>query len=203
MNYTLDDTEARVLGALIEKEITTPDYYPLSLNALMAACNQSSNRNPVVHFTEDEVGRAVDSLREKGLAHLIERSESRVTKYRHVLYEALDLRTPAIAVMCVLLLRGPQTIGEIRTRTSRLHDFSSLEDVETTLNGLMSGESPLLVCLPRQAGQKEARYAHLLSGEPVFSASAEPEVEPDRIGKLEREIEDLKKQFEQFRKQFE
>ena len=128
------------MGALIEKEITTPDYYPLSLNALMAACNQSSNRFPVVHYDEGEVGAAADSLREKGLIHLVDRGESRVTKYRHVLYEAMNLGRPAIAVMCVLMLRGPQTVGEIRTRSNRLYDFTSLEDVETTLNSLMSGE---------------------------------------------------------------
>ena len=200
MDHTLSDIEVRVLGSLIEKEITTPDYYPLSLNALVAACNQSSNRNPVVHFDEDTVARAADSLREKKLVHLVERSESRVPRYRHILYEALNLGRPAIAVMCVLMLRGPQTVGEIRTRSARLYDFSSLEEVETTLNSLMSGQAPLVVCLPRQSGQKEVRYAHLLSGEVRLT---EPEAEPDRIGKLEKEVDDLKKQFEQFRKQFE
>jgi hypothetical protein len=191
-----------VLGALIEKEVTTPAYYPLSLNALLAACNQSSNRFPVVHFDEGEVGTAADSLREKGLVHLVDRGESRVTKYRHVLYEAMNLGRPAIAALCVLMLRGPQTVGEIRTRSNRLYDFTSLEDVETTLNALMSGELPLVARLPRQAGQKEIRYAHLLSGD---VEQGEPEVEPelDRIGKLEKEVEDLKAQFEQFRKQFE
>src|SRR2546426_12278137 len=197
---TLNDVEVRVLGALIEKEITTPDYYPLSLNALMTACNQSSNRNPVVHFDEDTVARAADSLREKKLVHLIDRSESRVSKYRHVLYEAMNLSRPAIAVMCVLMLRGPQTIGEIRTRSARLYDFGSLDQVETTLNSLISSEPSLVVRLPRQVGQKEVRYAHLLSGEVKFT---EPEPELDRLGKLEKEVEDLKQQFEQFRKQFE
>src|SRR5215813_10140656 len=119
MTHTLDSTEIRVLGSLIEKEITTPVYYPLSLNALMAACNQSSNRDPVVHYDEQTIARAVDSLREKKLVHLVDRAESRVTKYRHVLYEAMNLSRPVIAVMCVLMLRGPQTIGEIRTRTGR------------------------------------------------------------------------------------
>jgi len=205
VEHILNDTEVRVLGALIEKEITTPDYYPLSLNALMAACNQSSNRHPVVHLDEGEVGAAADSLREKGLVHLVDRGESRVTKYRHVLYEAMNMGRPVIAVMCVLMLRGPQTVGEIRTRTNRLYDFSSLEDVETTLNSLMSGEMPLVVRLPRQTGQKEVRYAHLLSGAVVHAEGETVEADPelDRIGKLEKEIEDLKKQFEQFRKQFE
>ena len=196
----LNDTEVRVLGALIEKEITTPDYYPLSLNALVAACNQSSNRNPVVHFDEGTVAHAANSLLEKKLVHLVDRGESRVTKYRHVLYEAMGLGRPAIAVMCVTMLRGPQTVGEIRTRSNRLYNFSSLEEVEITLNSLMTGEPPLIVRLPRQSGQKEIRYAHLLSGEVSLT---EPEAEPDRIGKLEKEVDDLKKQFEQFRKQFE
>lgn len=204
MEHILSGTEVRVLGALIEKEITTPDYYPLSLNALMAACNQSSNRHPVAHFTEGDVGTAADTLREKGLVHLVDRGESRVTKYRHVLYEAMDMGRPAIAVVCVLMLRGPQTVGEIRTRTNRLYDFTSLEDVETTLNSLMSGPQPLIVRLPRQTGQKEVRYAHLLSGTVTHNdAQAETEPELDRIGKLEKEVEDLKRQFDQFRKQFE
>ena len=197
---TLNDVEVRVLGSLIEKEITTPDYYPLSLNALVAACNQSSNRNPVVHFDEDTVARATESLREKKLVHQVDRSESRVSKYRHVLYEAMNFGRPAVAVMGVLMLRGPQTVGEIRTRSNRLYDFTSLDEVELTLNALMSREPPLVVRLPRQAGQKEVRFAHLLSGEVSFT---EPEAEPDRIGKLEKEVDDLKKQFEQFRKQFE
>ena len=196
----LSDTEVRVLGALIEKEITTPDYYPLSLNGLVAACNQSSNRNPVVHFDEGTVAHAANSLLEKKLVHLVDRGESRVTKYRHVLYEAMGLGRPAIAVMCVTMLRGPQTVGEIRTRSNRLYNFSSLEEVEITLNSLMTGEPPLIVRLPRQSGQKEIRYAHLLSGEVSLT---EPEAEPDRIGKIEKEVDDLKKQFEQFRKQFE
>src|SRR6266699_1218583 len=147
----LNDTEVRVLGALIEKEITTPDYYPLSLNALVAACNQSSNRNPVVHYDESTVAQALDTLREKKLIHFVDRSESRVTKYRHVLYEAMNFGRPAIGVMCVLMLRGPQTVGEIRTRTNRLYDFSSLEEVETILNSMMAAEHPLIARLPRQS----------------------------------------------------
>ena len=155
--HILDDVEVRVLGSLIEKEITTPDYYPLSLNALMAACNQSSNRNPVMHLDEATVSRAADSLREKKLVHQVDRAESRVIKYRHVLYEAMSMTRPVIAVMCVLMLRGPQTVGEIRTRTNRLYDFAGLDQVEITLNTLMSGESPLVARLPRQTGQKEVR----------------------------------------------
>jgi uncharacterized protein YceH (UPF0502 family) len=203
MNQTLSDTEVRVLGSLIEKEITTPDYYPLSLNALVAACNQSSNRNPVVHFDETTVVRTLDYLREKKLVVFVDRFESRVTKYRHVLYEAMNFGRPAIAVMCVLMLRGPQTVGEIRTRTNRLYDFKSLEEVETTINSLMSGEAALVTRLPRQAGQKEVRYAHLLSGEVQFTEPEQAEPELDRIGKLEQEVEELKRQFAEFKKQFE
>ena len=196
--------EVRVLGALIEKEITTPDYYPLSLNALVAACNQSSNRNPVVQFDEDTVEQAAESLRERKLVHLIARGESRVVKYRHVVYESMNMGRPDIAVLCVLMLRGPQTVGEIRTRTNRLYDFSSLEQVETTINALMATAPSLVARLQRVVGQKEVRYAHLLSGEPLqVEAEVEVEVEPDRIGKLEKEVEDLKRQFQEFRKQFE
>jgi uncharacterized protein YceH (UPF0502 family) len=204
VDFILNDEEVRVLGTLIEKEITTPEYYPLSLNALIAACNQSSNRNPVVHYDEQTVAQALDSLREKKLVHFLDRAESRVTKYRHVLYEAMNLSRPVIAVMCVLMLRGAQTAGEIRTRTNRLYDFTSQEQLETTLNSLMSGETPFIARLPRQSGQKEVRYAHLLSGE-VRLTGTEAEAEPqlDRIGKLEKEVEELKRQFAEFRKQFE
>lgn len=208
MEHTLTDTEVRVLGALIEKEITTPDYYPMSLNALVAACNQSSNRNPIMHLDESTVADAMESLREKGLAHRVDRGESRVVKYRHVLYEAMNWGRPVIAVMCVLMLRGAQTVGEIRTRTNRLYDFTSLDEVEITLNSLMVGDSPLMVRLSRQSGQKEVRYAHLLSGG-VGAAEVEPEPEHeqghelDRIGNLEKEVEELKRQFQEFRKQFE
>jgi len=200
VDYSLNDAEVRVLGALIEKELTTPDYYPLSLNALVAACNQTSNRNPVTHFDETTVATAADSLRERNLLHRVERGDSRVAKYRHVLYEALDLRRPAIAALTVLMLRGPQTVGEIRTRSGRLYDFSSLEEVEATLTSLAGRATPLVICLPRQPGRKEARYAHLLSGEVKIT---EPEPEVDRISKLEKELDDLRKEFEEFRSRFE
>ncbi len=206
MDHTLTENEVRVLGALIEKEITTPDYYPLSLNALVAACNQSSNRNPVMHLDEAAVADAAEALREKKLAHQVNRGESRVIKYRHVLYEAMNWGRPVIAVMCVLMLRGAQTVGEIRTRSSRLYDFTSLDEVELSINSLMAGDSPLIARLPRQAGQKEVRYAHLLSG---AASLTEPELEPDRepeldrVGKLEKDVEELKRQFAEFKKQFE
>jgi uncharacterized protein YceH (UPF0502 family) len=207
VEHTLTDIEVRVLGALIEKEITTPDYYPLSLNALVTACNQSSNRSPVTHYDEGSVMDAADNLREKGLVHRVDRGQSRVIKYRHVVYEALNLGRPAIAVICVLMLRGPQTLGEIRSRSASLYDFSSLEQAQTTLDSLMVGEKPFVVRLQRQPGQKEVRYAHLLSGEVPVGVEPEPEPEvrpdPDRLSKLEKEVEDLKRQFEQFRRQFE
>src|SRR5262245_48929245 len=205
---TLNDVEVRVLGSLIEKEITTPDYYPLSLNALVAACNQSSNRNPVVHYDEDTVAQAADTLREKKFVHLIARGESRVTKSMHVLYDAINMVRPDIAVMCVLMLRGAQTVGEIRTRTNRLYDFGSLEQVETTLNALMTASPPLIARLPRQTGQKEVRYAHLLSGEVQLTAvevemETERERGPGRIRMLEKEVADLRREFEEFRRKFE
>ena len=206
MDHNLSDNEVRVLGSLIEKEITTPDYYPLSLNALMTACNQTSNRNPVLHLDEDTVAHVADSLRERKLVHVVDRGDSRVIKYRHVLYEAMSLGRPAIAVMCVLMLRGPQTVGEIRTRSNRLYDFSTLEQVEMTLNSLLSAEPPLVARLPRQTGQKDVRYAHLLSGEVLLGeqeTGSETEAGADRIGRLEQEVEDLRRQFEEFRKKFE
>ena len=204
MEYSLTGAEVRVLGALIEKELTTPDYYPLSLNALVAACNQTSNRNPVTQFDETTVATATDNLREKNLVHRVERGDTRVVKYRHVMYEALDLRRPAIAALTVLMLRGPQTVGEIRTRSGRLYDFSSLEEVEATLTALAGRPTPLVIRLPRQSGQKEVRYAHLLSGDVKFiEPETEPEIELDRISKLEKELEDLRKEFEEFRSRFE
>ena len=180
----------------------------MSLNALTAACNQTSNRNPVLHLDESEVTDAAESLREKKLVHRVDRGESRVIKYRHVLYEALNWGRPVTGVMCELMLRGAQTVGEIRTRSHRLYDFTSLDEVELTLNSLISGDPPLVARLPRQPGQKEVRFAHLLSGDvPAFTeteSESEPEaaVDPDRLTKLENEVADLKRQFEEFRKQF-
>ncbi len=211
---TLNEVEVRVLGSLIEKEFTTPDYYPLSLNALTNACNQSSNRQPVVHFDEDTVARAAESLREKNLVHRVDRGDSRVQKYRHVMTETMKLETPDIAVMYVLMVRGPQTVGEIRTRSNRIHDFPNLAEVESTLDRLMALQPSLAARLPRQTGQKEMRFAHLLSGDVVLAdaeAAAVPSpVDGERISKLEetigelrKEVDDLRAQLEQFRKQFE
>ena len=216
MNIILDEVEARVLGALVEKEITTPDYYPLSLNALINACNQKSNRHPVMNLDEDAVRRSLDSLNQKGLAGAASGADSRVTKYEHRLQEVFNFTRPEIAVLCVLLLRGPQTPGELRGRAERLHRFDDLEAVHLGLQHLMKREPPLAKVLPRQPGTKEARYAHLLSGD-VETWEPEPEAaaanaspDSERIARLEnevaalhREIADLKDQLAAFRKQFE
>ena len=213
----LNEFETRVLGSLIEKEITTPEYYPLSLNALTNACNQINNRDPVVLFSEQQVLRAVESLRDKRLATAISGGDSRVVKYGHKAGDTLQLHRPEIAVICVLLLRGPQTVGELRTRTGRMHEFAGLPDVQAVLQALSGRPEPLLTVLPRQAGTKEPRYAHLLAGEIVIApstteppfTSASP-ASQDRIAQLETEVAglradlaELRKQFTDFRKQLE
>jgi uncharacterized protein len=214
----LTDVEARVLGSLIEKEMTTPEYYPLSLNALMNACNQSSNRDPVVQYDEATVGDAVESMRKRALVRAVQQSGSRVMKYRHLLGETMSLDARQAALLGVLLLRGPQTLAELRTRASRLTSFESLEEVESVLAEL-SARSPssLVVRLPRRPGQKEARYAHLLSGEvtvdtsePPAAVAGRPAADAERIAALEEgvqelrnEVADLRHQLEAFRKQFE
>jgi uncharacterized protein len=169
----LNDIDVRVLGALIEKELTTPEYYPLSLNALVNACNQTSNRDPVVKYDEPTVKSAVDRLRKYSLVRSIQRADARVMKYMHLMRDAMSLEPPELAAMCVLMLRGPQTVGEIRTRSGRLFEFPSLEEAEATLNTLMTRAEPLVARLPRQPGQKEARFTQLLSGdEPTVAAAA-------------------------------
>ena len=219
MTTLLDEAEARVLGALIEKQVTTPEYYPLTLNALTAACNQKNNRHPVVSYDEATVELAVESLRQKNLAYLFYGAGSRVPKYKHVAAENLGLSPPELALMCVLLLRGPQTLGELRERAGRLHEFTGLEEAEATLNALASREDePLVAKLPRQPGQKEARYAHLLSGEvveqpaerePAAPRSAAQRTDGDRVARLEQEVgalrsdlDALRREFADFRKQF-
>jgi uncharacterized protein YceH (UPF0502 family) len=210
----------RVLGALAEKQVTTPDYYPLTMNALVHACNQISNRDPVVQYDERQVAEAVDSLRLKNVVYIFYGAESRVPKYKHMLREVLGLSPPELAALCVLMLRGPQTVGEVRGRTGRLYEFADLREAEATLEGLAQRDEPLVVKLPRQAGRKEARYAHLLSGQPVLDeedeaphASAAPRAragESERVARLEAEVErlsgelaEMRRRFEEFRKQFE
>lgn len=216
MATVLNDIEARVLGSLVEKQVTTPEYYPLTLNSLMLACNQKNNRTPVTSYDETAIAHALETLREKNLAYVFYGSTSRVPKYKHVLPEVMHLSQPELALICVLLLRGPQTPGELATRAFRLYEFSGLEEVESTLNSLISREpDPLVTRLPRQPGQKEARFAHLLSGE-VSVDAVQAEVAPtrsrgnDRVAALEAEVETLKaevgmlkNQFEGFKKQFE
>jgi uncharacterized protein len=219
MTTMLTDIETRVLGSLIEKQVTTPEYYPLTLNALTLACNQKNNRYPVTSYPENQVAAALESLREKNLTYVFYGSTSRVPKYKHVMPEVMHLNHAEMALMCALMLRGAQTPGELRGSASRLHEFSSLEEVEETLNGLISREpEPLVVRLPRQAGQKEVRFAHLLSGEiDVEALAIETERTPvtrrggseqyerleQKVEALTAEVEKLKEQFEQFRKQFE
>ena len=213
MTTILTDIETRVLGSLIEKQVTTPEYYPLTLNALTLACNQKNNRYPVTAYAENQVADAVESLREKNLAYVFYGSTSRVPKYKHVVPEVMHLNYAEVALMCVLMLRGAQTLGELRGNASRLHEFASLEEVEQTLNGLVSRDpEPLVARLPRQPGQKEGRFAHLLSGEIDLEAvpAASPAAAAPRRSNLEQkveelaaEIESLKAQFEEFKKQFE
>jgi uncharacterized protein YceH (UPF0502 family) len=223
----LNEVEVRVVGSLIEKQVTTPEYYPLTLNALVNACNQLSNRDPVSAFDEKTVARALESLREKNLAYVFYGSDSRVPKYKHVMTEIFHLAPSELAVMCVLMLRGPQTTGEIRSRTGRLYEFADLSEVEATLEKLIERDDPAMVArLPRMAGQKEARYAHLLAGEVAAAtvpatetqraaprteaAVLEVRAENEKVSRLEAEVETLRRevaylreQFESFKKQFE
>ena len=205
----------RVLGSLVEKDITTPDYYPLSLNALVNACNQKNNRDPVMTLDEEVVRAALDSLQQKRLAGPASGADSRVTKYEHRLQEVFNFDRREIAILCVLLLRGAQTPGELRGRAERMYRFEALEDVHATLDRLSQREPPLAAVLPRQPGMKESRYMHLLSGDaPPVEQAAVREVAPtsgdDRLGRLENEVSELRKEFEEmqkqlsaFRKQFE
>jgi len=215
----LDEAEVRVLGALLEKEIATPEYYPMSLNALMNACNQKTNREPVVSYEEETVLQAIDRLRDKGLVLISTGRESRVPKYYERLAEKFNFDRRELAVLCVLLLRGPQTPGELRGRGQRLYEFDDLESVEATLMRLMEREpEPLVKRLAKQPGTKESRYAHLFSGE-VVDTFGTPSLEPvhvsqpagdGRLAKLEEEVHslreevaELRRQLAEFRKQFE
>lgn len=211
-NIVLSSIEVRVIGALIEKELTTPEYYPLTINSLINACNQKSNRDPVVNYDEKQVEDTLNKLREKQFARRVTGSDIRTAKYRQTFTEELKLNPQEIAVMTVLMLRGPQTPGEIKGRTGRMFNFESLSQVDEVINNLSGEERKFVVKLPRQAGMKESRYSHLLSGEPDLSQErviAEIPVS-ERLEKAEKEIEQLKEeisnlklQFEKFREQFE
>ena len=218
MEAKLTEAEVRVLGSLIEKDITTPEYYPLSLNALVNACNQKTNRDPVMQLDEDTVRAALDGLQQQRMAGPARGADSRVTKYEQRLQEVFNFTRPEIAVLCVLLLRGPQTPGELRGRTERLHHFEALDDVHSALQRLMQREPPLAKLLPRQPGTKESRYAHLFAGDvveteaPVQAANAaeRSSTEAEHIARLEEEVAELrgevrevKDQMERFRRQFE
>src|SRR6266852_3413947 len=217
MEFRLTETEVRVLGSLIEKDITTPEYYPLSLNALLNACNQKSNRDPVMQLDKNAVRDALEGLQAKHLVGPARGADSRVPRYEQRLQEVFNFTRPEIAVLCVLLLRGPQTPGELRGRAERMHRFEALEDVQSTLQRLMQREPPLAKVLPRQPGTKESRYAHLLAGDVVeaeaavaSAADGRNPADAERIARLEeevadlrREVSDMKDQLERFRKQFE
>lgn len=219
MTYVLDPVETRVLGALVEKEITTPDYYPLSLNALVNACNQKSNRDPVMELDESAVRTALRALDDKALARSAVAGDSRVAKYEHQLQEAFNFTRPETAILCELMLRGPQTPGELRGRASRFYAFEDLSAVHSGLQKLIQREPPLVRLLQRHPGAKEARYAQLLSGDvaegmpepPPETTMAAPEAAKahraspveEEIADLKAEIADLKRQFAEFRKQFE
>lgn len=219
----LSAEEARVVGSLMEKQVTTPEYYPLTMNALINACNQISNRDPAVSYDERVVSYALEELREKKLAREVRTADGRVPKYRQVIEEVYPLARAEVAVLCVLLLRGPQTAGELRARTERLYPFSDISFVEATLEGLAEGADarpPLVIKLPRQAGRKESRYTHLLSG-PVevdetpergetSARSSARGAGDERAERLEEEVralragmEELRREFAEFRKQFE
>ena len=222
MEWDLDNVEVRVLGALIEKETTTPEYYPITLNGLTTACNQKSNRNPVVCFDEKAVVRTLDGLRERQLVRVVSGAEMRVPKYYQLFVARLQLSPPQVATLNVLMLRGPQTVGEIRGRSGRLHEFADLAEVDEALRELEEREEgPLVKELPRQSGRKENRYAHLLSGEPELveeeegearlePAALEVRAENERIAQLEGEVAQLRRDldelaavFAEFKKQFE
>jgi uncharacterized protein len=216
VNIILNPAEARVLGALIEKDITTPDYYPLSLNALINACNQKNNREPVTNFDEETVRLALRNLSDKRLAGPASGADGRVTKYEHRLQEVFNFTRPETAILCVLLLRGPQTPGELRGRTERMHRFEDLDEVLSGLQQLMRREPPLAKALGRRPGTKEIRYAHLLSGDveawepPSETASSGVTDENERVAHLEEklatlqaEVAEIKQQMAEFRKQFE
>jgi hypothetical protein len=224
VSILLNSVEARVLGALVEKDITTPDYYPLSLNALVNACNQKNNRDPVMTLDEATVREALDGLHNKNLAGPASSADSRVTKYEHRLQEMFNFTRGETAMLCVLLLRGPQTPGELRARSERMQRFEDLSEVQSSLQRLIERDPPLARVLPRQPGTKESRYMHLLSGDmkdpgmadagaaqapayPVTNAAI-PSADRDRITHLEdevatlrKEVTDLRQQLERFRTQ--
>jgi len=219
MDIALDDIEVRILGCLMEKEMTTPEYYPLSLNALTNACNQRSNRRPVVAVDEPTVLKGLEGLRQKGLARETQTTGSRVPKYLHELHSRFDLSRHETALVCELMLRGPQTPGELRSNGGRMAPFTDIGEVEEALTGLMEHDPPLIIKLPRETGRKESRYTHLFSppefqrqdAPDLHGGSVTPEGEAvnqaisrleDEIARIREELEELREAFAQFRSQF-
>jgi uncharacterized protein YceH (UPF0502 family) len=207
VTHVLSPVAARVLGSLVEKEITTPEYYPLSLNALANACNQKNNREPVMNLDEDQIRQALHQLEDDGLAGPARGTDSRVAKYEHRMQEVFNFTRGEIAVVCVLLLRGPQTPGELRGRSERMHRLEELSDVQSTLQRLMQREPPLAKVLSRQPGTKEARYAHLFSGEPAEVVTAVEAAEyagtQPGLAQMEAEIAALREEVAELRAQVE
>lgn len=214
MEKLLDVVAVRVLGSLVEKEFTTPDNYPLTVNAIVAACNQTTNRDPVLSLDEASVTKSLEDLARQSLVREVHRGDSRARRYRHLLSETMSLHPAELAVMCVLMLRGPQTTGEIRTRSTRMFEFVDLKHVDVTLQALMALPTPLVAELPRRPGQKEVRYAQLLSGEPEPETTAHVpsadvadgnrvEALEQSVATLRTELAELRAQFEAFRRAFE
>lgn len=213
----LTEMEARIVGCLVEKELTTPDYYPLTLNALVNACNQKSNRDPVVEYDESSVEKSLERLRDKNIVYVFYGSSSRTAKYKHILPGYYELTPPETALVAVLMLRGAQTLGELKERSKRLYEFSGLDEVDETLSDLAKRDDPIVVKLERLPGQKDSRFMQLLTGEvdmeavaANFQSSSPSGSQSDRIGNLETEVETLKEElasfkeaFEDFKKQFE
>ena len=213
MDVVLTPIEARVLGCLIEKQVTTPDTYPLTLNALIAACNQKSNRNPVMALTEADILNTLEVLRyEKSLAYHVSLAGSRVPKYQHNIKTIADFAPPDLAILCELLLRGPQTPGELRTRASRLHPFRTTDDVENILRELAENDPPYVVKLPREPGRRESRFMHLFCGPVEIPAPSDVSTPPestqpvasraDRIDALEREVAELRSELAALKERF-
>jgi uncharacterized protein len=221
LDLVLNEYELRVLGTLVEKQLATPDYYPLSLNALTNGCNQKNHRDPVVAYEEDTVSRALDGLKDKKIAYVFHGSDARVPRFGHIFPKAYDLNEGEVAVICVLILRGPQTPGELRSRTAHLYHFDQLSDVEQTLQSLSAREQPLIVKLARVPGARESRYAHLLGGAVSVDDGAAPQYTEaplpppasaddgrltnleDELKSLRRELTELKQEFAKFKSQFE
>jgi len=210
---TINEIEARVLGSLVEKQLTTPEYYPLTLNALTAACNQKSNRDPVMSLGESKILSAIDNLRDKNLVYLFHGSTSRTVKYKHMLPSVYELDEAGTAVMTLLMLRGPQTAGEIRGRSDRLHEFGSIGEVQEMLDELAGRDEPLVIRLERQPGQKESRYAHLLSGpvdpgiqlslvSPAGSHGSAGSGLEEEVRELREDLKKLREEFDKFRSEF-